>query len=88
MDNRNRLLVGFAVAAVILGALVASIVQLGLRAPATGEILPCGHLARTVFELGGVKKAVCVNGHAWTHFQGRWVDAADPLASPPAGRSR
>lgn len=84
MNSTRRLFVVLGVAAAILGAVVSSIVVLGMRPPKAGERLPCGHLAHSVFEMGGVKKAVCVKGHAWTRFQGRWIDAADPLATPPS----
>ena len=79
---------GFAVAALVLGiiGIPAVLVLVGLRAPRPGEVLPCGHPAYTVFELGGVEKAVCVKGHAWTRLRGRWISASDPLAPAPGPR--
>lgn len=82
MNAAGRWLIAGAVCALLLGTVVTGIVLVGTRAPAAGERLPCGHLAYRVFELGGVTKAVCVKGHAWTRFQGRWVSASDPLAAP------
>jgi hypothetical protein len=83
MSAANRMLVGVAVAAILLGAMVAGTVMVGMRPPTPGERLPCGHLAHTVFELRGVKKTVCVNGHAWTRLGGRWMEATEPFRSPP-----
>jgi len=88
MDTRSRWIVSLTVGALLFGTVVASIVATGLRAPRAGEILPCGDPARVVFELGGVKKAICVKGHAWTRLHGTWVRADEPAASPPVERRR